>query len=549
MIRKLLITFLLLVSVFANSYKTLTLAELEEHHQPKIVVFGDSTEQATLAAFDAVESTLKGFGDKIKLDFLVVDRASGEDEAIFAHEAFNALPILFIQGPEETSPSRYAGEVTQSGLTEHISELLSQPDYSKVVKFTTKKAFTDLFLKEQKPILVKHFEEWCGHCKALKPHFARAAAKTNDVIFMEVECSKDDESKEFCNANQVRGYPTIKLFNGKWSDYQGARTTSGLLAFCEENLNIVPYDPAEEERIAKEENSFVDPVPCDFIDMTLSSVESDQDPKFVVFGDIRQTSAQKTYKVIADAAKRINWPYKIVRVEAHRSANTAVFESDFFKNQVRLFVVAPGSQNPTFFEGNVNSEEEIASFVSELLVEPDYSYVHEFSTEEDLYKLAKQQKKPILVKHFEQWCGHCKALKPHFARAAQKADNAIFMEVECSKTPESRAFCEKQGIQGYPTLKVWNGASWKEFNAPRTTNGLVSSIAEFEYKAGSEKSEESSDASVSTTVKSMVEKVNMEVKNAATRIIAGAAVAKNVMMKKYQTGKKIVMDQITKKAL
>lgn len=92
-----------------------------------------------------------------------------------------------------------------------------------------------------KTVFLKFFAPWCGHCKKLKPDWDKlmdAFADSPIALVGDVDCTA--EGKPLCDANGVKGYPTLKFGDpSNLEDYKGGRDYDSLLKFSEENLKPV----------------------------------------------------------------------------------------------------------------------------------------------------------------------------------------------------------------------------------------------------------------------------------------------------------------------
>jgi thiol-disulfide isomerase/thioredoxin len=120
---------------------------------------------------------------------------------------------MFTATPEQ-GIERYAHGATADEIATHISNLYAPFNEADVTEFTTEEAFTDLLDAADTPVVVKFYENWCTHCKALKKPFNIAATKLNGKArWLQVECSKTEASRAFCARYEARAFPVLMAFD------------------------------------------------------------------------------------------------------------------------------------------------------------------------------------------------------------------------------------------------------------------------------------------------------------------------------------------------
>ncbi|XP_055710332.1 protein disulfide-isomerase A6 homolog [Phlebotomus papatasi] len=97
-------------------------------------------------------------------------------------------------------------------------------------------------------------------------------------------------------------------------------------------------------------------------------------------------------------------------------------------------------------------------------------------TDSNFDKLVLNSDDVWLVEFFAPWCGHCKNLAPHWAKAASELKGKVKLGALDATVHQSKA--QEYGVQGYPTIKFFPGGkkdrdSVQEYDGGRTSSDIV----------------------------------------------------------------------------
>ncbi|HEX5092170.1 MAG TPA: thioredoxin TrxC [Burkholderiales bacterium] len=93
-------------------------------------------------------------------------------------------------------------------------------------------------------------------------------------------------------------------------------------------------------------------------------------------------------------------------------------------------------------------------------------------TEEGFPAFLRRTELPVLVDFWAPWCGPCRAMAPHFERAAQDLKDRV--RLAKVNTEEAQGLAARYGIRAIPTLVLFkNGAEVKRASGAMDAGALA----------------------------------------------------------------------------
>ncbi|XP_053674938.1 protein disulfide-isomerase A5 [Anopheles nili] len=336
-------------------------------------------------------------------------------------------------------------------------------------------------LKDEKSVLVMFYAPWCGHCKKMKPEYEKAAEIMKSKNIPGVLAALD-ATKEASVGQQygVKGYPTVKYFsNGEFKFDVNVRDAEKIVEFMQKPIEPPP-PPAPEAPWEDEASDVVhlnDETFKPFLkkkkhvlvmfyapwcghckrakpEFTRAAEHFKEDPKteLAAVDCTRYSSVCSSFEVRGYPTFKYFSYLKTVR-----EYNGGRTETDFITYLKNPNAAPAKTDKPAEPFGDFPGSDKIL-----------------FLTDDNFQEVVKLESK-LLIMFYAPWCGHCKHMKPEFAKVAELlALEKLPAKVAALDCTIHTKTAEQFQIRGYPTLKYYSkGQFQRNYDGKRTAQDML----------------------------------------------------------------------------
>ncbi|KAJ3344327.1 hypothetical protein HDU93_000117 [Gonapodya sp. JEL0774] len=191
------------------------------------------------------------------------------------------------------------------------------------VKVVGARNFQEEVFGDESVVLAEFFAPWCGHCQRLVPDYKKAGAGASPDLVMRsslkglvkvvaIDCN-EEAHKAICGAQQIKGFPTIKVFVPRVSkkdpssftksatDYEGQRSAKAMVDFAISNIPNYVIPISGSKKTAKTLPDFLSLNGTELGHVVLLSNKKDTPPLYkalanefrnrLVFGELKDSDA------------------------------------------------------------------------------------------------------------------------------------------------------------------------------------------------------------------------------------------------------------------
>jgi len=197
------------------------LGDAADHHKNVGFLYGDT--QVFARGLTGAGASMNFLPTVVAIQPNIGQRVWDEEAPLNSEALIHWISLVF----EGTAP------------TNRKSEAVPENNDGPVVKLVYKN-YKDIF-EQGKPVFVKYYAPWCGHCKSMAPDWIRLGETLGKdrVIIADY-----DATANYSEVEKLEGYPTLIFYDGKGEKkiYDGDRTYDELLKYVNSQLHSHSHD-------------------------------------------------------------------------------------------------------------------------------------------------------------------------------------------------------------------------------------------------------------------------------------------------------------------